>query len=107
MPRRAQIREREGVPRLVQYFLVGVARLAELALQGARAHVEDLRNVLLRGLAACQPMRQHFTHTRLDVLALELRQVLQRNRIVVARQFWVAAVEHPLDTLTGEHELGP
>src|SRR4029077_2552015 len=73
------------------------AAVAELALQCARADVEDVGYLLLGGLAVLQAPRENRTHPCLHVVPLDARQVTRRDGITQARELGVAAVEHALD----------
>ena len=92
------------MPRLVQNYLVRRAAVAELALQGACAHVEMFGDFFLGGFAFFQSLHQQFAHTRLYVLALVPRQVLDRDGVTVPRQFGIASVERAFDAVAVEHQ---
>src|SRR5262249_50748448 len=99
-----QVLERERVARLVEDLLEGRVAVTQLALQGARTHVEALGHLLLRGLAGRQALREHLAHARPDVAALDACQVARAHRIAQARELRVAAVEGPPDALGVEDQ---
>jgi hypothetical protein len=81
-----------------------MSRVRQLSLQSAGAHVEKIRDVLLRRLAVRQPLRQYLSNPPLNVVAFELRQVLLSDGIVVAGQFRIATVQRPLDGVAIEDQ---
>jgi DNA-binding IclR family transcriptional regulator len=106
VPRCAQIGQGEHAPGFIQYLLVGEAGVAQFPLQCAGAHVEKFGNMVLGRLAFAKPLRQHFANPPLNVLAFDLRQIFERNRIIVPRQLRVASVERALDGVAVEHQPG-
>src|SRR5579863_2849348 len=57
--RRAEVNQGQRVTSLVEDLLVGGATLAELALEGARAHAKVFSNLVLRWFGALQSLYQH------------------------------------------------
>src|SRR2546430_13432899 len=84
--RHAEVRERPRVSGFVDDLSERGAAVAELALQCARADVENLRDFLLGGLAVLQALREHRTHPCLHVVPLDARQVTRRDGITQARE---------------------
>src|SRR5580700_7512275 len=102
--RRAEVNQGQRVTSLVEDLPVGRAALAELSLQRARAHAKVFGNLVLRRLGALQSLHQHLANARLNVVALDASQVLERDRIRAQRQVGVGAVERRLDADAVEHQ---
>src|ERR1700683_1978373 len=90
--------------RLVQDFLERGAAVAKLALQRARADVDDLGNLFVRWLSALQPLSQDFAYSRYDVGTLDPRQVSAGDGIALPGEFRVAGVQHPLGAVGVENQ---